>query len=115
MQRLPNSVQGRFALTGGFISVTSEQRRRLLDELIAGILKEVRPDISVESGAQYLPDYSREYLTSIVRIGLIVPESVHPSGRAVLKITVPPTGGWSLVVIQRVIGYFQTWLGKQPA
>jgi len=99
-----------FEITGGFLTESGEQRRRICQEAIDDALEKVgRSDISVAAEIQYVPDYSRGFRDSKVRVELVVPAEVHPSLRTALVITVPPFQDWSEQVIKTVLGFVANW------
>lgn len=110
-----NAVRGGFSVTGDFPSVSAEQRRLLLEELLGKQFKESGwPEITLNGKVAYVPDYERGYQSSIVRIPLSVPPVVSPDGKTVLKLNVPASGDWSLIVLTRVLNYVGAWISKLP-
>lgn len=119
-QKFHGGIAGRFEITGDFPSVSDEQRRQLLVELLQKMFNESGwPDITIER-LVYSPLFeigvSQEIARySQVKIDLIVPVFVDDTGRRVVKMNVPPTGDWSLEVIRRILLFMQRWIENLPA
>lgn len=119
-QKFHGGTQGRFEITGDFPSVSDEQRRQLVHELIQKMFNASGwKDITVTKVA-YQPLFevgvSQEIARySCVRIDMAVPVFVQPNGRDIVKLNVPPSGDWSLEVIKRVLAFMQRWIENLPA
>lgn len=111
-QRRPRGSQLEigFEITGGFLTVSGEQRRQICQAAIDQALEKLgRSDIRVAADIQYVPDYSRGFEDSKVRVELNVPASVHPSLKTAHVITVPPFQDWSEAVINTVVAFVAHW------
>ena len=119
-QKFHGGVSGRFEITGDYPSVSDEQRRQLLQELLTKMFRQSGwPDIVVAKLA-YSPLFevgvSQEIARySQVRIDLTVPVFVDPNGKTVVNMNVPPSGDWSGEIIKRVLLFVQRWIENLPA
>jgi hypothetical protein len=105
-----------YEITGGYSSVNGEGRRRLLIRELDRVLSEQGwPDISVDPDAQpgggvsYKPDVSAGYEDSIVRVDLLVPTFLQPSGKDRIEMNVPPGQNWSQAVLEIVLVFVANW------
>lgn len=114
-QRFRGGERGKFEVTGDFPSVSAEQRRLLLEELLLKQFKEAGwPEITLSGKIAYVPDWERGFQTSTVKIVMNVPVYIAENGKDVLVFNVPPSGDWSLIIIQRVLNYVGRWIEKLP-
>lgn len=117
-QRLGRRNGPGYNITGAYASVTGEQRRRILIRELDVVLKNQGwPDITVdadgpEGGVSYIPDFSRNYEDSIVRVDLVVPAFVDARGKVRHEINVPPCNNWSQRVLEVVLVYIANWAAK---
>ena len=104
-----------YEITGAYSSINGEGRRRILMTEIERVLVDAGwPDITLnpdmtEGGVSYVPDYSRGYDDSIVRVDLLVPVEVQATGRDRLQLNVPPGQDWSQAVLEIVLVFVATW------
>jgi len=119
-QKFHGGVSGRFEITGDFPSVSDEQRRQLLVELLQKMLNQAGWADVVVTKVAYNPLHeigaSQEISRcSQVRIEMTVPAFVDATGRVVVKMNVPPSGDWGLEIIRRVLLFMQRWVENLPA
>lgn len=105
-----------YEITGGYSSVNGEGRRRILMRELDRVLSELGwPDIRVDPDAQpgggvsYIPDHSRGYEDSIVRIDLLVPSFLEAGGKFRHQINVAPGQNWSQQVLEVVLVFVANW------
>lgn len=118
-QKFHSGVQGRFEITGDYPSVSDEQRRQLLQEFIQKMFNQSGwEDITVTKlGYGQLDTLANSAAIarySQIRIELTVPVFVDATGKTVVKMNVPPTGDWGLIVLQRVLAFMQRWIENLP-
>jgi hypothetical protein len=119
-QKFHGGISGKFEVTGDFPSVSDEQRRQLLVELLQKMFDQAGwKDIVVgKVGYSQIPEVGVSQAiarTSVCRIPMTVPVFVNPTGKAVELINVPPSGDWSVEIIRRVLLYMQKWASNLPA
>jgi len=116
-QRRPRglSLEVGFEITGGFLTVSGEQRRQICQAAIdEALVKIERADISVATDIRYTSDPSRGFEDSKVRVELNVPVGINPAGVEALILNVPPFQDWSEQVITTVINFVVAWARQQP-
>jgi hypothetical protein len=119
-QKFHGGISGKFEITGDFPSVSDEQRRQLLVELIQKMLNRSGwTDITVGkvtySQLNEVGVSQAIARVSVARIPLTVPVFVDPTGKKVILMNVPPSGDWSVEIIRRVLLYMQKWIENLPA
>ena len=114
-QRRPRGQQAEigFEITGGFLTVSGEQRRQICQGSIDEAMQKMGKPYRVQGDIQYVPDYSRGALDSQVRVELTVPVEIDPSGQTALTMTVPMHQDWSDGVIRTVLAFVIDWASKQ--
>ena len=118
-QKFHGGVSGRFEITGDFPSVSDEQRRQLLVELLTRMFVESGwPDIAITKLAYNQLNevgVSAEIARfSQIRIEMTVPVFVDATGKTTVKMNVPPSGDWSLEIIKRTLLFMQRWVENLP-
>ena len=114
-QRRPRGNQAEigFEVTGGFLTESGEQRRQICERAIDEAMQRMGKPFRLIPSIHYVPDHSRGFQDSIVRVELTVPVEVHPSGKTAFQVTVPAYQDWGDSVIRTVLAFVVDWASKQ--
>jgi hypothetical protein len=114
-QRRPrgHSAEIGFEITGGFLTESGEQRRQICERAIDEAMRKMDKPFRLIPPIGYVPDYSRGFQDSIVKVELTVPVEVDSSGKAGFQVTVPAFQDWGDAVIRTVLAFTVDWASKQ--